>query len=319
MDQVKRTVIAVLAGLALVSPSHGAKQESAAKNEGGSEQSAGVSPASAPQPIKVVMLKVDGEEITVQDYVNFLQHNPSYIQASKTSAGKAEALRALVASQLLKGDMLRKGLLPKDKEKAKTELNKAYEKLAEKHFPLPPPPDEKVAYQFYLDHQNEYGIPEMVRVSQIQLRFPENASLEQKEAARKRAEEALKRIEAGESFAKVAGELTENPRGKVPQGDLGFMMREGDPWLSAAIKNLKVGEHTQVIESPVGYEILLLTDVRPALISPYPNVREKVIQRIQLEGQAKQRDAYVRELAKRAKIEIVQEELKSLFPRGVFP
>ncbi|HWP01123.1 MAG TPA: peptidylprolyl isomerase [Methylococcus sp.] len=319
MDQVKRTVIAVLASLALVSPSHAAKQESAAKNEGASEQSADVSQASPPRPIKVVMLKVDGEEITVQDYVNFLQHNPSYIQASKTSVGKAEALRALVASQLLKGDMLRKGLLPKDKEKAKAELNKAYEKLSEKHFPLPPSPDEKMAYQFYLDHQNEYGIPEMVRVSQIQLRFPENASPEQKEAVRKRAEDVLKRIEAGESFAKLAGEFTENPRAKVPQGDLGFMMREGDPWLSAAIKNLKVGEHTQVIESPVGYEILLLTDVRPALISPYPNVREKVIQRIRLEGQAKQRDAYVRELAKHAKIEIVQEELKSLFPQGVFP
>lgn len=319
MDQIKRPVIAVLVSLALVSPSHAAKQESAAKNEGVSEQSADVSQASPPRPIKVVMLKVDGAEITVQDYVNFLQQNPPYIQASKTSVGKAEALRALVASQLLKSDMLRKGLLPKDKEKVKAELNKAYEKLSEKYFPLPPVPDEKMAYQFYLDHQNEYGIPEMVRVSQIQLRFPENASPEQKEAVRKRAEDLLKRIEAGESFAKLASEFTENPRAKVPQGDLGFMMREGDPWLSAAIKNLKVGEHTQVIESPVGYEILLLTDVRPALISPYPNVREKVIQRIRLEGQAKQRDAYVRELAKHAKIEIVQEELKSLFPQGVFP
>jgi parvulin-like peptidyl-prolyl isomerase len=321
LQQVKPSIIAALGLVALCgfSVAGMAKPEAAAKKETATEQPAAGEHAAPAQPVKVVMLKIDGEEITVQDYVNFLQRNQSYITASMTPAGQAEALRAMVSSQLLRGDMVRKGLLPKDPDKAKTALNKAYEKLAEAHFPLPPPPDEKAAYQVYLDHQNEYGIPEMVRVSQIQLRFPEGASEEQKLQARKRAEAALKRLEAGEPFAKLAGELTENPRAKVPQGDLGFMAREGDPWLSAAIKNLKVGEHTQVVESPVGFEILKLTDVRPALISPYPNVREKVIQRMRLEGQAKQRDAYVRELAKHAKIEVVQDDLKPLFPRGVFP
>ncbi|QJD31200.1 peptidylprolyl isomerase [Methylococcus geothermalis] len=321
MQQVKRSVVAVL-GLVMLcgfSVASMAKPEAAAKKESATERPVAGEHVAPAQPVKVVMLKVDGEEITVQDYVNFLQRNQSYIATSMTPAGQAEALRAMVSSQLLRGDMVRKGLLPKDPEKAKAALNKAYEKLAEEHFPLPPPPDEKAAYQFYLDHQNEYGIPEMVRVSQIQFRFPEKASEEQKMQVRKRADEVLKRLDAGEPFAKLAGELTENPRAKVTQGDLGFMAREGDPWLSAAIKNLKVGEHTQVVESSVGFEILKLTDIRPSLVSPYPNVREKVIQRMRLEGQAKQRDAYVRELAKHAKIEVVQDELKTLFPRGVFP
>jgi peptidylprolyl isomerase len=274
----------------------------------------------AAKPPRVVMLRINGEEITVQDYVNFLQRNQTYVQRSMSSPeGKAEAVRAVIANVLLREDLKQKGLLPDSEKPTVAELGKAYEKLAEQYFPLPPPPDEDEAYQFYLDHRQDYGIPEMVRISQIQFRFPEGASEEQKAAAKKRAEAALKLLEAGEPFAKLAGELTENPQAKPPKGDIGFLPRERDPWLKGAIEGLKVGEHTKVIESPVGYEILMVTVVREALITPYANVRNKVIRRMRAEVQAKQRDAYVKELAKTTKIEIVQVELKPLFPNGVFP
>lgn len=273
----------------------------------------------AAKPPRVVMLRIDGEEITVQDYVNFLQRNQAYVQLSMSPEGKAGAVRAVIANVLLREDIKQKGLLPGSEKATAATLGAAYVKLAEQHFPLPPPPDENEAYQFYLDHRQDYGIPEMVRVSQIQFRIPEGAGEEQKAAARARALAALRRLEAGESFAKLAGELTENPQAKLPQGDLGFLPREGDPWLTEAVQGLKVGEHTKAVESPVGYEILTVTEVREALITPYANVRNKVIQRMRAEAQAKQRDAYVKELAKTTKIEIVQEELKPLFPNGVFP
>ncbi|MEW6036735.1 MAG: peptidylprolyl isomerase [Pseudomonadota bacterium] len=269
------------------------------------------------KPPRVVMFKTNGVEVSVEDYVNFLQHNQMYVEKSMTKEGKAEVIRAIIGNQLLKDDLIRKGMVSKNA--TGQELGEAFKKLANEHFPLPPMPGEQAAYQYYLDHQNDYGIPEMVRISQIQFRTPENPTAEQKSAARQRAEAALRRLDAGEPFPKLAAELTENPSAKLPQGDIGFLPREGDPWLTEAVRNLKVGEHTKVIESPAGYEILMLTDVRKSLISPYANVRDKVMKSMMGEVQAKKRDAYVRELAKHAKIEIVQEELKPLFPKGVFP
>lgn len=312
---VKIVLGILLAGLGLTAASYAgatAKSAPAAKSEKApGEQSTGK------QPPRVVMFKTNGVEVTVQDYANFLQRNQVYVQKSMTDEGKAEVIREIIGNQLLKDDIVRKGLAKKDGTAA--ELGEAFQKLAKEHFPLPPMPEEETVYKYYLDHQNDYGIPEMVRISQIQFRIPDNATAEQKTAARQRAEAALRRLDAGEAFPKVAAELTENPSAKPPQGDIGFLPREGDPWLTDAVRNLKVGERTKVIESPAGYEILMLTDVRKALITPYANVRDKVIQRMRAAGQAKQRDAYIKELARNAKIEIVQPELKPLFPKGVFP
>lgn len=318
MTKARYFVFSVLVGLAVTCGAVSAKQEHAAKPPSGTGKAADQKEP-VNKPPRVVMLRINGEEITVEDYVNFLQRNPVYLESSALDAGKAAAVQAMVANQLLRDDVLRKGLVASAKKPTVAELREGYEKLAAQKFPAPPAPGDDAAYQFYQAHQNDYGIPEMVRVSQIQFRNPENATAEQKVAVKKRAEDALRRLNAGESFAKLAGELTENPRAKPPQGDLGFLGRMGDPWLTAAIQNLKVGEHTQVIESPAGYEILMLADVRPALISPYPNVRDKVIQRMRAEAQAKLRDAYVKDLAKNAKVELVQEDLKPLFPKGIFP
>ena len=310
---VKMALRVLLAGLVAASyAGAAAKPAPEAKSEkAGGEQG---EPA---KPPRVVMFKTNGVEVTVQDYVNFIQRNPVYVEKSMTDPGKAEVIREIIGNQLLKDDIIKKGLAKKEATAA--ELGEAFQRLAKEHFPLPPAPEEQAVYQYYLDHQNDFGIPEMVRISQIQFRTPENATAEQKAAARQKAESALRRLDAGEPFPKVAAELTENPSAKPPQGDIGFLPREGNPWLTEAVRNLKVGDRTKVIESPAGYEILMLTDVRKAMITPYANVREKVISRMRGAEQARQRDAYIKELAKHAKIEIVQEELKPLFPKGVFP
>lgn len=267
------------------------------------------------------MLKVNGKEFTVQDYASFLQRNMVYAESAMVSdQGKAEALRAMVGSDLVRDAMLKEpGLIANKDKPTREEYSAAYEKLAEKYFPIPPAPDEKAAYQYYLDHKDQYGLPDMVRVSQIQFRYPEHASEEQKKVAHDKAELAITRLGKGEDFSLVAEQMTENPLGKLPKGDLGFLVRDSDAWLKNAVKGMKAGDVTAILESPVGYEILSVTDLRPAMVSPYANVREKVIQAMKDEIQTKSRDEYIKKLAKGAKIEVVQDELKPLFPNGLFP
>ena len=169
-------------------------------------------------------------------------------------------------------------------------------------------------YKYYQQHAELFGIPAMVRISQIQLRTPNNADETAKTAVKAKAEDVLKRLRAGESFAKLAEALTENPQGKVAQGDLGFLQPEKDSWLKKAVDGLAVGQFSEVLESPVGYEIILLQDRRDAMIAPYANVRDNVLQRIQQEAQVKAREAYAWKLAKEVGVSVEMPELKGAIP-----
>lgn len=84
---------------------------------------------------------------------------------------------------------------------------RGYNLLAAKYFPeANKTPDEEKIHQYYLDHQEMFGIPAMVRIGQIQFGgLPTNADPKAIEATRARADEALKRLRSGESFAVSGG------------------------------------------------------------------------------------------------------------------
>ncbi|QIK38610.1 peptidylprolyl isomerase [Caldichromatium japonicum] len=281
--------------------------------------SATSSPATPQQMPRVVMARINDREITVEEFMQFLAKNPTRVHEATTDAGKAQLLRELIEIHLLMQAMRDEGLIGSDAEPTNEELKKAFLKFSQKHFPPPPPPSEEAMRAYYEEHRSEFGIPAAVRLSQIQFRVKDPDSQEEKAAARKRAEEALARIKAGEPFAKVAAELTENTRYRETGGDVGFVKREGNAWLEQALRNLKVGEHTGVLESPVGYDILLLTDEREAVITPFEEVRNSIASQMQIEEQKKAKEKYVKNLARQAKIEIVLDELKDDYPHGVFP
>jgi len=78
--------------------------------------------------------------------------------------------------------------------------------------------------------------------------------------AKAKAEEARKRLDDGRSFADVALELSEG-RTADKGGDMGwFSSGELDPALQDAAKNRKTGVPTGVIESGLGFHIILVND-----------------------------------------------------------
>ncbi len=280
-------------------------------------------PAAELAPMDKPLIIVEGVNITARDYANFLQGNPNIVKnAFDSEAGKAEALREMVGIYLMRKAMYAEGLLGKDKPNPdRKELTDAYEELANRHFPRPPKASDEAAYAYYEAHPGEFGIPGMTRVSQILFVIPKNAGEAVKAEIRKKADASLKRLAAGESFAAIAKEQTENPLGKLTSGDIGFVdldVKE-QSWMKEDIDGLQQGQHTEVIEGPNGFEILQLTDVRAPLTSPFANVREQAIKAVGDAAQKKVRDAYVQDLAAKAKIEVVMPNIQALVPDGVFP
>lgn len=82
-------------------------------------------------------------------------------------------------------------------------------------------------------------------------------------AARQKAEDLLKRVRAGEDFATLAKEFSEDPGSRAQGGDLGWFSRgEMVKEFEDAAFALKEGEVSGVVESPFGYHIIKVEEHR---------------------------------------------------------
>lgn len=99
-------------------------------------------------------------------------------------------------------------------------------------------------------------------VAHILLRAPEQASPQQIEALRARAEGVMARLRSGEDFARVAAEVSDAPDG-LSGGSLGWRPLDRLPALFAeAVRSMRPGETSQVLRSASGLHIVRLVDRR---------------------------------------------------------
>lgn len=266
---------------------------------------------------EVVLARVGDQKITVEQFMNYMSRDTRLVLKSTTDQGRAEILRELILDRLIEEGFRQESLLPKDRDPTTKDYMQAYQQLASRYFPKANevPPEEEL-YKYYQQHPEFFGIPSMVRVSQIQFQVPADADEKTRAAAKTKAEETLKRIEAGESFVVLARTLTENPQAKVADGDLGFLQTDKYPWLQKAVAGMRVGQTSGVLESPSGYEILLLQERKEAMLAPYANVRDNVIGRLRQEAHAKAREQYAWKLAKQVGVVVEKPELKGAVPES---
>ncbi len=111
----------------------------------------------------------------------------------------------------------------------------------------------------YLERQEQGGASEeVVQVAHIILRVPEQASPQQLEKIRGKADQALEKIRAGEDFSKVAASYSD-----APDGLAGGIMAERPldrlPTLYAdAVQRLNPGDTSAILKSPAGFHIIKL-------------------------------------------------------------
>jgi peptidyl-prolyl cis-trans isomerase SurA len=101
-------------------------------------------------------------------------------------------------------------------------------------------------------------------ISHILVRVPEQASPEQIEQRRARADEALKRARSGANFAELAASYSDAPEA-LKGGELGWRAEDRLPdlFLDAVVK-LKPGGVSDVLRSPAGFHLLRLNETRGA-------------------------------------------------------
>ncbi len=112
-----------------------------------------------------------------------------------------------------------------------------------------------------------YVQPEERRVSHILITATDPKDLA---AAKAKAESIFKRAQAGEDFAKLAKEYSQDPGSAKQGGDLGWSEAKDwvKPFADAAFA-MKVGEIRGPVQTQFGYHILKLEGIRPATVKTF--------------------------------------------------
>ncbi len=93
------------------------------------------------------------------------------------------------------------------------------------------------------------------------------------------AKDIVKRIKAGEDFAKLATELSKDPGSGQQGGDLGFFTKERMvPEFSTAAFALAPGQVSDPVKSQFGYHVIKLVDKREKPVPTYDEVKDQIEQ-----------------------------------------
>lgn len=159
--------------------------------------------------------------------------------------------------------------------------------------------------EFYEKNPSQFQQGERVRASHILIGVPENADATAKEQARARAVGVLNQVKAGEDFAALAKQYSEDPGSGPNGGDLGYFERGQmvGPFEEVAF-SLAPAQTSDLVESPFGYHIIRVVDKQASRTIPIAEVRQQV-QRF-LEGQNRdlRTQAFVEALKAKSKIDI---------------
>src|SRR5882762_4918773 len=191
---------------------------------------------------------------------------------------------------------IRKGLHPTDQElKAFYERNKA-------SYNNSIPEKRKIEYLFldknkvlgqiqvtledvkayYDQHQDQYRIPEEVKVSHILIKTPSPAAdgkVDEKAVAeaRNQADDVLKQLKAGAKFEDLAKKYSDDPGSGKQGGDLGWSGRGRTvPEFERAAFALPIGQLSDLVKSSYGFHIMRVSDKHQAHVKTIDEVKDQI-------------------------------------------
>jgi peptidyl-prolyl cis-trans isomerase C len=115
--------------------------------------------------------------------------------------------------------------------------------------------------EYYTRNKQSLGIPEQVRARHILFKVDPAASQAEKNKALERARAVLKRVQAGEDFAKLAAAHSDDKESGAKGGDLGyFTAGRMVPDFEDVAFYTNPGETSDIVETKYGYHIIKVED-----------------------------------------------------------
>lgn len=138
---------------------------------------------------------------------------------------------------------------------------------------------------FYKERGKEFERPRRIHAAHILVRVPEVGGSAAEEKARARVAEAIRRAKAGEDFARLAREISEDPGSAGAGGDLGYITRgEVDATFEQALFALKPGEISpEPVRTGFGYHAIKAQEIQEEGKRPLKEVAVQIREKLQAE------------------------------------
>lgn len=166
-------------------------------------------------------------------------------------------------------------------------------------------PSEAEITAYYQKNRERLRRPEAAHALEILTRLDPSMDSQAVAQARQAMEAVLKEAKGGRDFAALVREFSQGT--SVAQGgDLGWLTRNGSrPLLAQAALQLKSGELSDIIQTPSGFHILKVLEMRPAEDVPLEEARSQIESLLREEQEQNGLKKYIAALKSGAKIEIL--------------
>jgi parvulin-like peptidyl-prolyl isomerase len=166
-------------------------------------------------------------------------------------------------------------------------------------------PSEAEIAEYYKKNRERLRRAESARVQQIFVRLPPRSDPETKGRARQALEALIKEIRGGKDFGAAIREYSQGTD-QGPGGDLGWVTRNGPtPILADAALKLKVGEISDVLETPAGFHVLKVLEKKPGGEASLEEARAQVESLLRQQKEREALASLVAKLKTEARIEFV--------------
>lgn len=160
--------------------------------------------------------------------------------------------------------------------------------------------------QFYEENEDRLTLPEQVRVRHILLTWKPMGTQDDRAAIREQMEPILERARAGEDFAALAREFSEDSATKGNGGDTGFFYRGTMvPAFEQAAFALQPGDVSDPVDTVFGVHIIKLEERQEARLLPLDEVREQLQDYVREEKMEAAVGAKVDELRAAADVQVL--------------
>ena len=176
------------------------------------------------------------------------------------------------------------------------------------------------AKTYYEAHKGEFTTPAQITLREILIDVPagdKGINVAQDDEAKAKAEDVRKRLVAGEPFARLAADVSDAPS-KANGGLIGPVSHdELAAALQAQVDRMKVGDVTEVMRTPRGYQLLKLEARTETRIRSFDDARDDISNKVGEQKILGERLKYLDKLRAQATITFRNDELKKAYEQAL--
>lgn len=176
-------------------------------------------------------------------------------------------------------------------------------------------PSEEEVKTVYEARKSDLQVPKQIRLAQIYIAIPKDASKESQDKSKTRIDEISKAVKTGD-FASVAREKSEERETASRGGEVGWLAEARiQPEIRSKVSTLSKGSVTEPVRLTDGWYVVKVLDVKDAHTATLDEVKDQLVKALRNERLRANREAYLAKLQQQNPIALDELALSKLLQK----